>query len=504
MVSFGVAGPGGATVGVDLGTTSARATVVGPDGMVLARAEATYPLLTPRPGWVEQRPEDWWAAVHDVLKRSVAESPIPIDAIGLTGQMHGSVFLDAHGDSIRPALTWNDQRTERQARDIATCVGPARLQHLTGNPSLTGFQAPKVLWLRDNEPDAYRRVAHVLLPKDYIRYRLTGEFATDVSDAAGTLFLDLRRRAWSDEVLDALDIPREWLPDVFESPERTADLTASAAAALGLPAGIPVAAGAGDNAAAAVGTGIVEPGLISSSIGTSGVLFAHVDDAATDPSGRVHAFCHAVPYRYALLAVTLAAGGSLQWWRNVTGLSYEELVGETIGTPAGAGGLLFLPYLTGERTPHMDPSARGAFVGLTIRHTRAHMTRAVMEGVAFSLRSGLEAMRSLGVEPTALRATGGGARIPFWRRLQADVLGLPIERVEIEDGASYGAALLGHVAAGTAHDVAAAAGLVRVVADVEEPDRATSAIYDELFWIHGTLYAATRESMHALAASSPN
>ena len=463
----------------------------------VAEADAAYPLLTPRPGWVEQRPGDWWGAAQDVLRRVAAASPVPISAIGLTGQMHGAAFVDGAGGDIRPALTWNDQRTAAEANSIAERVGRERLIEITGNAALTGFQAPKLLWLREHEPEAYRRIAHVLLPKDLIRYRLTGELATDPSDASGTLLFDLRRREWSAEVTDALDISQDWLPSVVDSPVATGVLRPSVAADLRLAPGTPVVAGASDNAAAAIGSGITRPGLVSSSIGTSGVLFAHLHDAAFDPTGRVHAFCHALPGRYSLVGVTLSAGGSLDWWRTVTGLQFDELVAEAEAVPAGAEGLLFLPYLTGERTPHLDPAARGAFVGLTIRHTRGHMTRAVMEGVVLSLRSAAAVMRAAGVSITEVRATGGGASVPLWRRLQADILGVPVHRVLGGQGAAYGAALIARVAV-DGGDLEDLAGGVRLSDDVDRPDPSLAAGYDDLAGIFDPLYAATADASHAL------
>jgi len=490
-------------IGADVGTTAAQAVAIDEEGRVVATASSEYPLLTPRPQWTEQDPARWWDGVRDVLAsvgRDVEGVGQSVGAIGLTGQMHGSVFLDAAGEVIRPAPLWNDQRTARQCEEIAEAVGDRRLVEITGNPALTGFQAPKVLWLRDEEPDAYARVEHVLLPKDYIRYRLSGRFATDASDAAGTLFLDLDQRTWSSEILDALGIPASWLPDVFESPELAGSLAPDIAEELGLPSGIPIAAGAGDNAAAAIGTGITRDGLMSSSIGTSGVLFAHADGPAIDPSGRIHAFCHAVPGKDCLLAVALSAGGSLRWWRDVTGLEYDTLVAEARDTRPGAEGLVFLPYLTGERTPHLDPMARGVFLGLTARHTRGHMTRALMEGVLFALRDGLEIMRDLGVHPKEIRATGGGATSALWLRLQADVYRLPVHRLEIEEGAAYGAALLGHVAAGTLADVNEAASLVRTRPEVTEPDPRTTETYDALHGVYRSLYPSLREDMHRLAA----
>jgi xylulokinase len=485
-------------VGVDVGTTGARGVAVDEAGEVLAGVTSTYELRTPRPLWAEQDPGDWWRAVQVVLGRLAGELGQPIAGLGLTGQMHGSVFLDAAGAVIRPALLWNDQRTARQCSEISERVGAERLARITGNPALTGFQAPKVLWLREEEPEHYSRVAHVLLPKDYVRLRLTGELATDASDAAGTLFLDLRARGWASTILDALEVPVEWLPEVYESPQPTGVVSAEVASALGLAPGIPVAAGGGDNAAAAIGTAIVRDGVVSSSIGTSGVLFAHTDTASPDLSGRIHAFCHAVPDKYCLLGVTLSAGGSLRWWRDVTGADYDALTGEADSVRPGAEGLVFLPYLTGERTPHLDPEARGAFFGLTARHTRAHMTRAVLEGVLFSLRDALETMRELGVRPATMVATGGGSSSPLWRRLQADVYGTVVRRTVIQEGAAYGAALLGHVVAGTFASVEEAVQVVRTMQDVTEPDPRAARIYDATFGIYRSLYARTEDLMHGL------
>src|SRR5918994_1722123 len=365
--------------------------------------------------------------------------------------MHGSVFLDSSDEIVRPALLWNDQRTHRQCREITSAVGEERLISISGNPALTGFQAPKIVWLREEEPDNFGRISRVLLPKDYVRLQLTGEYASDASDAAGTLLLDMRARDWSGEILDALEIPEEWMPDVYESPESTGVLRGGLADELGLPHGIPVAAGGGDNAAAAVGTGIVGPGLVNSSVGTSGVLFAHAREFNPDPSGRLHAFCHAVPGAYHLMGVTLSAGGSLSWWR----------------------------------TPHLDPDARGAFFGLTARHGVAHMTRAVMEGVVFSLRDALEIMRRLDLPVGQVRATGGGARSVLWRELQADVYGVPIHRTTADEGPAYGAALLSGVAAGVYRDVEEACSTVRLRAEVTEPERI--GIYEELYEVYRSL-----------------
>ena len=488
-------------IGLDVGTTGARALAINESGHVLAEASANYPLLTPRPGWTEQHPEDWWQAVRAVLGQVAASVGRNVVGIGLTGQMHGSVFLDEKNEVVRPALLWNDQRTEAQCREITERVGADRLIALAGNPAMTGFQAPKLLWLREREPVNFKRVAHVLLPKDFIRLRLCGEYATDASDAAGTLLLDLKRRDWAKEILDALELPAEWLPRVYEGPDVTGHLRPEVAAELGLPARIPVAAGAGDNAAAAVGTGIIQSGLVSTSIGTSGVVFAHTADCTPDPSGRLHAFCHAVPGAYHLMGVTLSAGGSLRWWRGIFGehWDYDALANVAASAPPSAEGLLFLPYLTGERTPHLDPFARGAFFGLTARHSLAHLTRALMEGVVFSLKDGFEIMRGLGLAPEQVRVIGGGARSQLWRQLQADIYGLPIYQTAVEEGPAYGAALLAGVAAGMFRSVDEACSVVRLRPEVVEPDADRVSQYQAYYDVYKNLYPATATTMRQLS-----
>ena len=486
-------------LGLDVGTTGARCVALDEGGKLVADASAEYPIYSPHPGWSEQRPEDWWRASCGVIADVAAKVGGDIGAIGLTGQMHGAVFLDKHDEVIRPALLWNDQRTEAQVNTITQRVGAHRLTEIAGNPALTGFQAPKILWLRDEEPTAYERVASVLLPKDYVRLRLTGEKATDASDASGTLLLDLKERTWSGEILDALEIPIDWLPRVFEGPDRTGSVRQDASSELGLPDQVPVAAGGGDNAAAAVGNGIIRDGLASCSIGTSGVLFAHSDTLAPDPSGRLHAFCHSVPDRYHLMGVTLSAGGALRWWRDLVGKAdYEELSELASQAPPGAEGLLFLPYLTGERTPHLDPGARGAFFGLTSRHNMAHLTRAVMEGVAFSLRDSLEIMVGLGTNPTQIRATGGGARSPLWRQLLADVFGRPIVRTMTDEGPASGAALLAGVTAGVFQNVEEACAGISLRPEICEPETSRARLYDDYYAAYRELYPATASTMHSL------
>ncbi len=488
-------------VGLDVGTSGARAVALDGEGNVVTEASAEYPLHSPRPGWTEQDPEDWWQSAKEVLGKvaaEVGEAGDEVVGLGLTGQMHGSVFLDSSDEVIRPALLWNDQRTGEQCEEITEAVGEERLIELAGNPALTGFQAPKILWLRDEEPENYSRIARVLLPKDYVRLQLTGEYATDASDAAGTLLLDVRRRDWSEEILDALGIPTEWMPEVYEGPQESGRLRKNVAGDLRLQPGVPIAAGGGDNAAAAVGTGIVREGLLSSSVGTSGVLFAHTVGFSPDPSGRLHAFCHAVPGTYHLMGVTLSAGGSLAWWRETTGRGFDDLVAAASEVPPGSEGLLFLPYLTGERTPHLDPNARGAFFGLTTRHTLAHMTRAVMEGVVFSLRDSMEIMRELDVPVEEVRATGGGARNSLWRSLQADVYGAPIKRTVADEGPAYGAALLAGVAAGEYGSTEEATSVVRLREEVTEPDPERVGTYEEAYEAYRSLYPATKETMHRL------
>ncbi len=467
-------------VGLDVGTTGVKALALSPDGAVLARAEETYELSTPQPGWAEQNPEDWWRAAERALARLGGETT----AIGLSGQMHGLVVLDEGDRVLRPAILWNDQRTEAECAEIEERVGLTRLIELTGNRALTGFTAPKLLWLRRNEPDTYARIAHMLLPKDYVRLRLTGEHAIDVADASGTLLFDVARRRWSEEMLEALELDSAWLPRALESPEISGTTAA----------GIPVAAGAGDQAAAALGVGVDRPGPVSVVLGTSGVVFGALPGFAADPQARVHAFCHAVPGGWHAMGVMLSAAGSLHWLRDAlgSGHGYEELTAAAGDWPAGSEGLTFLPYLSGERTPHADPHARAAFAGLTLRHDLGALVRAVLEGVAYGLRDSLELLRELGVAPRAGHASGGGARSELWLRILASVLGLPIRRAATDEGSAYGAALLGGVAAGVFRDVhEAVASCVRLLEPIE-PDPRWSAAYDRGYRRFQLLYPALR------------
>jgi xylulokinase len=462
------------------------------DGTVLARAEAGYPLSTPRPGWAEQDPEDWWRATVAVLERLAADAGTPA-GIGLSGQMHGLVALDAAERVLRPAILWNDQRTGAECREIEDTIGLERLIALTGNRALPGFTAPKLLWLRRHEPDVYARIAQICLPKDYVRLRLTGEHATDVSDASGTLLLDVAARAWSAQVLDALELDHAWLPAALESP--VASGVTSADAVAGLAAGIPVAAGGGDQAAGAVGVGVDRPGPVSVVLGTSGVVFAALERYAADAEGRVHAFCHAVPDVWHAMGVMLSAAGSLRWFRDTAapGVSYEALTAAAEPWPPGAEGLTFLPYLAGERTPHADPDARGAFVGLSVRHDRGALARAVLEGVAFGLRDSLDLLVAIGVAPEFGRVSGGGARSQLWLEIVASMLELPLERVAVDEGAAFGAALLGGVAAGVWDDVhAAVAATVKPGAPVEPLPGLVDA-YREQREVYRALYPALRD-----------
>ena len=467
-------------VGLDVGTTGVKAIAVDTTGAVVARSQSGYLLSTPQAGWAEQDPEVWWRATRSALAALGAQAITAgeIAGIGLSGQMHGLVALDAADRVVRPAILWNDQRTAVECAEIEGRIGLDRLIALTGNRALTGFTAPKLLWLRRHEPEAFGRITRIMLPKDYVRLRLTGEWATDVADASGTLLLDVARRSWSAEVLDALDLDPALLPPVLESPE----VAGATIACDEVSQGIPVAAGAGDCAAAALGVGIDRPGPLSIVMGTSGVVFAALPAFASDPQARVHAFCHAVPGQWHAMGVMLSAAGSLQWLRDrlAPEASFARLVAEAEAWGPGVDGLLFAPYLAGERTPHADPSARAAFTGLELRHDRGALVRAVLEGVAFGLRDSLELVRALGGPADLARASGGGAQ-GLWLRIVASVLGLPIELTAVEGGSAYGAALLGGVAGGMFADVPEAVGrCVRVRATVG-PDPAWQAVYAETY-----------------------
>lgn len=472
-------------VGIDVGTTGVKAIAIDGDGAVVARSESGYALSTPHAGWSEQNPEDWWRATQVALGGLGSNEVV---GIGLSGQMHGLVALDDADRITRPAILWNDQRTAAECAEIEERLGLERLIGLTGNRALTGFTAPKLLWLRRHEPDVFARIARIMLPKDYVRLQLTGEWATDVADASGTLLLDVAQRTWSGAVLDALELPATLLPPALESPA----VSGATIACDNVAQGIPVAAGAGDCAAAALGVGIDHAGPLSIVLGTSGVVFAALPSFRADPQARVHAFCHAVPGAWHAMGVMLAAAGSLQWFhdRLAPDVPFDRLVTEADAWGPGAEGLLFQPYLAGERTPHADPNARAAFVGLELRHDRGAMVRAVLEGVAFGLRDSLELLRDLGVEVGSARVSGGGARSATWLRILSSVLGLPLETTAAEEGSAYGAALLGGVAGGMFDDVHdAVARCVRVGVTIE-PDPAAAAAYDDLYARFRTLYPA--------------
>jgi xylulokinase len=495
----------GHTLGIDLGTTGARAVRIDARGALVAAQTAEYPLLTPQPGWTEQEPEDWWRAALTAIRGVVAASNAPIAAVGVTGQMHGAVFLDENDDSIRPAILWNDQRTAQAAQLIDDKIGRSRLARITGNRALTGFQAPKIVWLRDAEPRHYARIRAILLPKDYLRLRLTGTHATDASDASGTLLLDLQTRDWSAEILRDLELPARWFAPVSESIAITATISAEAAHATGLTAGIPVVAGAGDNAAAAIGSGVVRSGSGLVSLGTSGVVLVHSDRAAIDPTGALHAFCAAVPGGYHLMGVMLAAGGSLRWLRDAFARSddsYDALVSGASAVEPGAQGLQFLPYLSGERTPHMDPDARGAFVGLSLAHGRSHLVRAVLEGVAYGLNEGLVRMRALGSEPAELIATGNGMSNATWRAIIAAVLDRPLRRLLVDEGPAFGAALLAAVGIGTFGSVDEAARVVALAPTADLPDPALVAVYRSEYERFTRGYPALRSLRESVAVLS--
>ncbi len=501
-------------LGIDVGTSGTKALLIDAEGKVAAGATVEYPLHTPRPLWAEQDPQDWWRATVGAIQAVLARSgvaPEEISGLGLTGQMHGLVALDEQGQVLRPCILWNDQRTGAQCAEILQIVGRERFLAITGNLPLPGFTAPKVLWVREHEPEVYRRIAHILLPKDYIRYRLTGDYATEVSDAAGMVLLDVGRRRWSEELLQALDIPLEWLPRCYESPEVTGVLGKAAAEATGLRAGLPVVGGGGDNAAAAVGSGIVEEGIISASVGTSGVIFAHTEEMKRDPQARLHSFCHAVPGRWHVMGVMLSAGGSLRWLRDtiagpeceigrLTGADpYEVMIAEAARVAPGCEGLLFLPYLTGERTPHADANARGAFVGLTLRHGKGALVRSVLEGVAYGLRDSLELLRVLHIPVQQVRALGGGARSLIWRQIMADVFGVELVTINITDGAAYGAALLAGAGAGVYRDVFEATERTVRVVDRTEPIAANVATYDAFYGDYRALYGQLKPAFDSVA-----
>lgn len=491
-------------LGIDTSTTAIKALLIDKTGCVVAVAATEYPFETPRPLWSEQHPDLWWDGAQRSIRAVMHKSGVDaaqIGGVGLTGQMHGLVLLDAAGEVLRPSILWNDQRTQSQCNEIHARMGREKFIQITGNVALTGFTAPKILWVKENEPDVYAKTAHVLLPKDFVRYKLTGDFAMDKADGAGTVLMDLQKRDWSDEVLSALEIPRSWMPPLFEGTQITGQVSASAASATGLKAGTPVMAGGGDQAAQAVGVGAVKEGIVALTLGTSGVVFATTNNAFIESEGRLHAFCHSVPDKWHLMGVMLSAAGSLRWYRDTfaPASSYDDLLAPVTNVPIGSDGLLFLPYLTGERTPHPDPLARGAFVGLTVRHGMAHCTRAVLEGVAFGLKDSFELMKSAGLAKIEqVRVSGGGARSALWRQTLADVFDTELVTVNTTEGAAYGAALLAGVGAGFWRDVDSACDSAIRVSGETPPIEAQASIYRRMYPLYRKLYPALRSGFEAL------
>jgi len=491
-------------IGIDTSTTATKALLIDESGQVLGVASNEYPYETPQPLWSEQDPALWWHATAESIRQVLAKTGVDaadVKGIGLTGQMHGLVLLDEKGEVLRPAILWNDQRTGPQCDAIRLKLGREKLIQITGNDALTGFTAPKILWVQEHEPEIWKRARHILLPKDYVRYKLTGEFASDRAGGSGTILFDLAKRDWSPEVLAALDIPAEYLPKTFEGTDVTGTLTPAVAGDLGLPTGVPVFGGGGDQAASAVGTGAVRAGVVSLSLGTSGVVFATTDGPAIEPEGRLHAFCHSVPGKWHFMGVMLSAAGSLRWHRDTfaPNMDYDTLLAPVADIPPGSDGLFFLPYLTGERTPHPDPLARGAFVGLTVRHGFAHLTRAVLEGVSFGLRDSFELMKGAGLKDISqVRVTGGGARSPLWRQILADVLQAELVTVNTTEGAAYGAALLAAAGSGAFRSVESACDATIQITGMTSPGT-NQSIYNEIYPLYRDLYPALRPTFKAVA-----
>ena len=491
-------------LGIDLSTTGAKALLIDPEGRVVGSASTALSLSSPHPLWSEQEPREWWEATANSIKQVLAETNVSgadIAAIGLTGQMHGLVVLDAEHEVLRPAILWNDQRCGAECDEIRARVSLERLVQITGNDALTGFTAPKILWLETNEPAIYRRIRHVLLPKDYIRFKLTGTLAMDKADGSGTMLFDLGRRDWSPDILAALHIPAEWLPPTFEGSETTSEVSNEAAELTGLRAGTPVVAGGGDQSAQAVGVGVVRPGTIAVTLGTSGVVFAATESPLIEPAGRLHAFCHAVAGRWHLMGVMLSAAGSLQWYHDkfARERSFAELVAEAAEVPAGSEGLLFLPYLSGERTPHPDPLARGAWIGLTGRHGPAHLTRSILEGVAFGLKDIFGLMKEAGLASIEqIRLSGGGAKSSLWRQILADVFDAELVTVNTTEGAAFGAALLAGVGAGVWSNIDDACAQTVFVKDRIVPDSAAVQTYHAMYQHYVKLYPILKQTFHDL------
>jgi len=492
-------------MGIDVSTTGVKALLIDEAGTVSGTATTELALSIPRPLWSEQDPADWWQGAVASIRHVLNETGIAGDdvvAVGMTGQMHGLTLLGENREVLRPAILWNDQRTALQCEEIRQRIGKKKLIEITGNDALTGFTAPKVLWVREHEPEIFARVKHILLPKDYVRLKLTDTYATDRAGSAGTLLVDVRSRDWSEEALRALDIPADWLPPTHEGPDVTGHISVETAEVTGLKAGTPVVGGGGDQAAQAVGVGAVSQGIVALTLGTSGVVFASTDQPLIEPEGLLHAFCHAVPGRWHLMGVMLSAGGSLRWYHDISApdTDYDSFLAPATGAPPGSEGLLFLPYLTGERTPHPDPLARGAFVGLTVRHSQAHLIRSVLEGVAFGLRDIFELIKSSGLTRMhQVRVSGGGAKSPLWRQILADVLNVELVTVNTTEGAAYGAALLAGVGAGIWSDVDSACQTAVRQTGTTTPRPENAAAYERSYSLYRHLYPALRSVSHGLS-----
>lgn len=492
-------------LGIDISTTGAKALIIDDAGQVVSSATTSLSLSTPRPLWSEQHPDDWWQAVCSSISQALTGANLSgedISAIGLTGQMHGLVLLDEAREVLRPAILWNDQRCGAECDEIRARLGKERLIQITGNDALTGFTAPKIVWVQRHEHEVFARARHVLLPKDYIRFKLTDRLAMDKADGSGTMLFDLKSRDWSTEVLKALDIPVEWMPQTFEGPQVTGEVGSDAAAQTGLREGTPVVAGGGDQAAQSVGVGVVKPGIVALTLGTSGVVFAATESPLIEPEGRLHAFCHALPNRWHLMGVMLSAAGSLQWHHDALApeMSFDALTNEASEVQPGSEGLLFLPYLTGERTPYPDPLARGAWVGLTVRHRRAHLTRAVLEGVAFGLKDSFTLIQSAGLGAiNQVRISGGGAKSLLWRQILADVLGSELVTVNTTEGAAFGAAILAGVGVGRWPDVETACDQTVKVLGRVSPDDQNANLYARVYDNYRDLYPALKPTFNSLA-----
>ncbi|MGQ9514183.1 MAG: xylulokinase [Thermoproteota archaeon] len=504
----------GYLLGIDVATTGTKVLVIDENGRVVSRSFRQYDLKTPRPNWAEQDPDEWWIAVVSCLRDVVGKTvrAEEIEAIGLTGQMHGAVALGKNNEVLRPCILWCDQRTAPQCDEIMEKIGRKRFIDLTNNIALPGFTAPKILWIRENEPEIYSKIKKILLPKDYLRFKLTGRFATEVSDASGTVLFDVKRRKWSETVLEELHMPMDMMPDCFESPFLSGEVSSEAASITGLKRGTPVAGGGGDQAAGAVGNGIVKAGLVSCTIGTSGVVFASCDDPLTDPEARLHSFCHAVPGKWHVMGVMLSAGGSLRWFRDALcseeirsgkerGLDPYVILADELAPQAepGCEGLIFLPYLIGERTPYPNPNARGVFFGLTLRHKKAHLVRSVMEGVAYGMRDSLELVKDLGIKIEQIRASGGGGRSPLWRQIQADIYGTEIVTVSVDEGPAFGAALIAGVGAGVFSSVEDACERAVTLATRTQSISENVKLYEEYYSIYRELYVALVEKFDKIS-----